>query len=491
MSAEDVIDLTIERLAAAFPNMRATYGSIDGQWLLTVVRSVGPERMSVLDDRQIHLGATGSYLQTLRSGEAVGQNPIVVPISAETRAQLDVPVTSPEGLVGLLSLDSDKLHDWSAAEIATLRDVAEYLSIALADTRIVERLREEEARYRRLVEEIPLVTYIDLRDEWSSAVYVSPQIEQLLGYSVEEWLTDPQLFAKILHPDDRERVLSELAERRERFSAEYRLVAKDGRVVWVHDEAKEDRAPDGVATLRGFILDVTLQKELEERLRNLDKLDAVGRLAGGVAHQFNNLNTVVSGYAELLEYELGADSPLKSYASAIGDSARKSAAMIAQLVAFSRRGGASRAPIDLGDVVLSIDGLVRGVAGDGIELVLALGSEPLVVEADGGQLEAALLTLVENACEAMPTGGTLRISTARAEDRAVLSVSDTGSGMDDETRRLAFEPFFTTKEIGRGTGLGLASVYGTVDRYGGRIDVQSEPGRGTTFRVSLPLVGQL
>jgi PAS domain S-box-containing protein len=501
MSAVDVIDLTVERLAAAFPGLRARYCSIDPQGLLTVERSVGPERMTVLDDRRVDLSSTPGYLRILRAGGTVVLDDIVqdpsaaqVPelASSETQAQLDVPVMSPDGLVGVICLDSDEPRRWSACEISALGDVAEYLSIALADTRVVERLREGEAQYRRLVEEIPLVTYVVRRDEWSSTVYVSPQIEQLLGYSVDEWLSDRQLFAKVLHPDDRERVLDELGERRERFCAEYRLIAEDGRVVWVYDEAREEKSPPGgVPTLRGFMLDVTLRKELEDRLYNLQKLEAVGRLAGGVAHQFNNLNAVVSGYAELLEYELGADSPLKTYASAIGDSAKKSAVMIEQLLAFSRRSAQSRARVDLGEAVVSIDALLRGVAADGIEVVIGLCPDPLPVEVDVGQLEEALLRLVENACEAMPTGGTLTISTAREGDDAVLRVSDTGSGMDDETRRRAFEPFFTTKEVGQGTGLGLASVYGTVERSGGRIDVESEPGRGTTIRVSLPLAGQL
>src|SRR5206468_4730261 len=136
-------------------------------------------------------------------------------------------------------------HAWSAHEVGSLSELADYLSIALADATATERLREAEASYRRLVEEIPIVTYIDRQDEWSSAIFRSPQVVPLLGYAVEEWLEDPQLFAKILHPDDRQRVLEEIRDDAEIFRSEYRLIARDGRVVWVHDEARQERDASG------------------------------------------------------------------------------------------------------------------------------------------------------------------------------------------------------------------------------------------------------
>ena len=353
-----------------------------------------------------------------------------------------------------------------------------------------ERTRRLPAKYRRLVEEIPIVTYIDRQDEWSSAIYRSPQVVPLLGYSIEEWLEDRELFAKILHADDRERVLEEIRDDAESFRSEYRLIARDGRVVWVHDEARQERDESGVlGPAHGYLLDITERKELEERLRRAQTLEAVGRLAGGIAHEFNNLNAVVAGHAELLAQEVGPASPLRPQLEEIRTAAARSARLIEQLLSFSRRGELAPAPNDLNELVSGIDALVRGAVGRDVEVSFELAPEPPLVFVDAAHIQSALLELANNASDAMPDGGRLKIATAAAGGEATLTVSDTGIGMDDATRQRAFDPFFTTKQVGRGTGLGLASVHGVVELSSGRIDVASAPDAGTSFLITLPVHG--
>jgi len=493
-SVDELISLAVDRLAAGFAPGRASYATIDTSGLLRIVRSTSPDERYTLE---ADLTALPGRLASLRAGGAlvvddVAADPeidlLVQSITDEAKAVLWVPLRQSEELVGLLCLDLTEPHAWSAHEVAAVSDLAEFLSIALADASASERLREAEAEYRRLVEEIPIVTYVDRQDEWSSAIFRSPQVVPLLGYTIEEWLEDRELFAKILHPDDRERVLQEIRDDAEHWRSEYRLIAKDGRVVWVQDEAHQRRNADGeLEPARGYLLDITGRKELEERLRQAHRLEGVGRLAGGIAHEFNNLNAVVAGHAELLAQEVGSDSPLYPQLEEIRTAAARSAKLIEQLLTFSRRGVLAPARHDLNDLVSSVDALLRGAAGRDVEALFELAPEPLVVLVDAAQMQSALLELADNAYESMPDGGRLRIQTAAADGDAILTVSDTGVGMEDETRRHVFDPFFTTKGIGRGTGLGLASVHGTIERSGGRIEVDSAPGAGTTFRIWLPL----
>src|SRR5262245_2688837 len=256
------------------------------------------------------------------------------------------------------------------------------------------------------------------------------------------------------------------------------------------------------AVLTGFVRDITERRLLEEQLRQSQKLEAIGRLAGGVAHDFNNILMSIMGAAELLVMQLGRDDPAVDEAHEIKESVNRGAGLTRQLLAFSRRQATRSERFELGAVVRGMDTMLRRLMGPEIDLMIASPEEPVHVVADSGQIQQVVLNLVVNARDAMPGGGriTLKVEEIDLDEIAAsalvdaqpgryarLSVIDTGTGIDDKTRARLFEPFFTTKEQGKGTGLGLSIVYGIVKQSRGYITLTSELGRGTTFLIYLPL----
>ena len=248
--------------------------------------------------------------------------------------------------------------------------------------------------------------------------------------------------------------------------------------------------------------DITDRKKLGEQLRQSQKMEALGTMAGGIAHDFNNILTVIMGFGSILGMQLGDDHPLKHYVTDILSASERAANLTKSLLSFSRKQIIEPGPERLNDIVKKIDKFLLRIVGEDIEFKTILDPQDLVVNADSGQIEQVLMNLVANAHDAMPDGGVLLIKTERVEvqeslpgfllepgDYAVLSVSDTGTGIDEATRQRIFEPFFTTKEAGRGTGLGLSIVYGIIQQHNGEINVYSEPGRGTTFKIYLKLIG--
>ncbi|HEX8947548.1 MAG TPA: ATP-binding protein [Dissulfurispiraceae bacterium] len=252
-----------------------------------------------------------------------------------------------------------------------------------------------------------------------------------------------------------------------------------------------------------FVRDITAHKKLEEHIRHSQKMEAVGTLTGGIAHDFNNLLTAMLGYGDLLRNEIDPGGRAASYLQGILFAAEKASRLTRALLAFSRKQTFVPKPVALNTVVEEMQKLMSKLTGEEIELKVELSKEDLVVMADAGQLEQVLLNLAANARDAMPTGGRLAIGTKSFElgsefitrhgygeqgRYAVISVSDTGTGMDEQTRRRVFEPFFTTKDAGKGTGLGLAIAYGIIKQHRGYINVASEPGKGAAFNVYLPLM---
>ena len=425
-------------------------------------------------------------------------------LSLGRRGFWSAPIVSSLGeLLGTFALVHAEPRAASQADLDLMGDVAHLAGIAIERAHDEERRRAAEAKYRTLVERLPIGTYVNSFGTSLSPLYVSPQLEKMIGYSLEEW-NEPGFLAKLIHPDDRARVLEQVArthELAEPFSAEYRLTASDGHVVWVHDETVPVFGEDGERLfLQGFMLDVSDRKQLEEQLRHAHKLEAVGRLAGGVAHDFNNLLTAISGYTEFLLARLDEDDPRREDAVEIRRAADRATALTRQLLAFSRRQVLTPQALDLGEAVRGLDGLLGRLLGEHIALSTVTPEEETTIVADASQVEQVLLNLALNARDAMPDGGALTIAVSHIQighgseqhptlppgTYVSLAVSDTGTGIDAATRGHLFEPFFTTKEMGKGTGLGLATVYGIVLQSGGDVTVETAPGRGSTFTVLLP-----
>jgi nitrogen-specific signal transduction histidine kinase/CheY-like chemotaxis protein len=269
-------------------------------------------------------------------------------------------------------------------------------------------------------------------------------------------------------------------------------------VVWVHDLVTVEVVQGRPQRLRGILVDITARKQLEAQLQQAQKMEAIGRLAGGLAHDFNNLLTVINGHAELLLAAHPPSTSLHDSAAAIAEAGQRAAWLTEQLLAFSRQTVTAPQVLDLNEVIRQTERLLRRLIGEAIELSLDL-QEPLpAVRLDPGRVSQVLINLAINARDAMPRGGSLTIATRtvqRASPRepdlspaswVVLTVRDTGHGMPPEVKARIFEPFFTTKPAGSGTGLGLAVVYGIVQQAGGWIDVESEPGQGACFHLHFP-----
>ncbi len=328
-------------------------------------------------------------------------------------------------------------------------------------------------------------------------------LQDMLGYSAEE--LSQMHDAELTHPDDvdedvgqRQRLLrGEL----DSYRLEKRYLRRDGEVLWADVRVLLARDADG-RTGFGVAMteDITARKQLENQLRHSQKMEAVGSLAGGVAHDFNNVLLAIGGYCELLLRELDDDDVRRSSVAEIQKAAGRAAALTRQLLAFSRKQVLQPQLVDLNEVVAGLEPMLRRLIRGDIALLVEAGTWPLTVLADPGQLDQVVLNLTLNVRDAMPEGGELSISAgvailephaaeaigARPGRHCYVSVSDTGVGMDAETQSRVFEPFFTTKPSGEGTGLGLSTVYGIVAQSGGAVSVESAPGCGSVFTVYLP-----
>ncbi|HXH07400.1 MAG TPA: PAS domain S-box protein [Vicinamibacterales bacterium] len=369
--------------------------------------------------------------------------------------------------------------------------------------RTEERLRHSEAEYRGLVERSPLGVYRSTPD--GRLLAANPALVAMLGYdSVDEVLRLRMGTDVYADRGERERLRTQAAEGEE-STAETQWKRRDGSLITVRLHVRTVHDPRGaVAYYEGLVEDITEQRRLEQQFMQAQKMEAVGRLAGGVAHDFNNLLTAIAGYTDLLLDELAPGDPKREDLKEIRAAAHRATGLTRQLLAFSRRQVLQTRALDTNYVVRAVEGMLKRLIGEDITLKITLSPTPTIVKADAGQLEQVILNLAVNARDAMPDGGCLAIETAHVEldeaaarlrgggmtpgRYALLVVSDTGVGMDADTLSHIFEPFFTTKGPGKGTGLGLATVYGIVKQSGGWIWVDSAPGRGTTFEIYLPSI---
>jgi two-component system cell cycle sensor histidine kinase/response regulator CckA len=424
------------------------------------------------------------------------------------RACWSTPIATQDGtILGTFAVYYREPRSPDAQHLQIIAHATHLAGIAIDHDRAKIQLRAAEDRYRTLVERLPAITYIAELGADGPWHYVSPQIESILGFSPAEWLADPTSWINRVHKDDREMALA--AERRfqetqELFQAEYRMFARDGRVLWFRDEAVTLHQMDGrPLMMQGVLYDITEHKRLEDQLRHSQKMEAVGQLAGGVAHDFNNLLMLIQAHNERLRSRFAPDEPAHQDSLEIEGAVTRAASLIQQLLAFGRKQVLQTKVLDLNSVVTEVAKMLGRLITNHIELRVLLAPELGRVKADPGQIEQIILNLAVNARDAMPQGGQLLLETRNvkidetyARNRngvppgkyIMLSVTDTGIGMDGETQTHMFEPFFTTKEPGKGTGLGLATVYGVVKQMDGAIWVRSEPENGTTFEIYLPRI---
>ena len=367
-------------------------------------------------------------------------------------------------------------------------------------------LRENERRHRLLVESVGAIPWESTVD--GRILYIGPQAERLLGYPMGRWYEEG-FWRRTVHPDDVDRVLAILAgalERGQRAESRYRFRHLDGTWRWFLDIAVPGASESGERVMRGFLVDVTQAIEAEERqklaederrrleqqLQHTQKLEAIGTLAGGIAHDFNNILTAVNGNAHLLQPHVdGADG--ERYLAGILGAARRAQELVRQILAFSRRQEPRTRAMQIEDVVEEAASLLRATIPTTIRLDCRIAPNLPAVLADPGQIHQVVMNLGTNAFHAMhPKGGVLGIAVSEVLEKGsrwiAIDVSDSGTGMSPEVRARIFEPFFTTKPVGQGTGLGLSVVHGIVQAHQGSLTVDSEPGRGSRFRVLLPAI---
>jgi two-component system cell cycle sensor histidine kinase/response regulator CckA len=451
----------------------------------------------------------------LRSGEPLLCNPEVFDrlvkrgevelIGASSLDWLGVPLKAGNSTFGVLVVQSYSGNvRFGEKDREILQFVSQQLASAIEYKRNEEALRRSEARYRSLVQSAVYGIY---RSSLEGRFFdVNPAVIAMLGYdSAEEVVALDPSSDVFLDPSEQARVMSEFQRGARLDNVEVRWKRKDGSAITVRLSGRVVNSPEETAEVVEIIAeDITERRVLENQFRQAQKMEAVGRLAGGVAHDFNNLLMVISGYTEVLLEHTRKSNPLYPKIEAIHQATDRATTLTRQLLAFSRKQLLELKVVDLNIIVEDMERLLRPLIGENIELHTQLAPDLGHARADAGQIEQVIMNLVVNSKDAMPNGGKITIQSANARlnpndlrreysyiqpgDYVVLSVSDTGHGMDKETQLRIFEPFFTTKEKGKGTGLGLSTVYGIIKQSGGYVLVESEPQKGTTFRIYLPRV---
>ncbi len=434
----------------------------------------------------------------------------------DLRSFLVLPLRRGGRLAGEMCLYSAEPNFFNAEEIELATEIAESICFALES---LERKRQQqavEAELRVNRERLELV--LDATEEaywdWdleSGAIQQSPRYDTMLGYRPFELKREFRTWLSMVHPEDAGPIERELADFRtsgkSALSMEFRMRGKSGEYIWISGRGKiVDRDAAGKPRrMVGTLTDVTDRKKLEEQFRQAQKLESVGRLAGGIAHDFNNLLTVINGYSGLLVARTAEKDPKRRQLQEIRKAGERAAELTRQLLTFSRKQVTQPRLLKLNESVSDSAEMLHRLVPETVEFRTLLDAEPDEVITDPSQVHQILMNLVVNASDAMPDGGSLTIRTANVHVHAnevvqdsdvtsgpyvLLSVTDTGTGMDDETLRHIFEPFFTTKDVGKGTGLGLSTVYGIARQCGGFVRVESALGKGTTFKVHFPLAAE-
>ncbi len=423
---------------------------------------------------------------------------------------LMVPLVSQDRVIGILNVQSAHEPSYTREDLKLAEKVGAQIAGAIASSQIfakhqqvLKAYQESEEKYRLLVQNSSEAIFI----AQDGVIKFSNLLTQrMLGYSAEELATLP--FTTHIHRDDREKVVERHRKRMQGMKVpktySFKIKNRQGKELWAEINAVLIEWNGKPATLN-FVRDITEQKKLEAQFLQAQKMEAVGQLAGGIAHDFNNLLTIINTHSELALMELKEWDPLKEKFEAIHRAGGKAADLTRKLLAFSRHQVGEMKVIDLNRIVGDLEKMLQRIIGEDIQLRTALLRDLGHIKADPGQIEHTILNLVVNAKDAIPSGGTIEIQTANLQadeetsnlppgmkrgNYVVLSVRDTGVGMNPEVQERIFEPFFTTKEKGKGTGLGLSTVYGIIKQSGGDIWVSSEPGKGTIFEIYFPQVDE-
>ncbi|MCH7780920.1 MAG: PAS domain S-box protein [Acidobacteria bacterium] len=425
------------------------------------------------------------------------RDPLLAELGAES--YLGIPLRDPSGeVIGHLAVIDDKPMSEDLRDRAVLRIFASRVGSELARRRADKKREESEIRYKALVEQLPAVTYAASLDPEAPTLYVSPQIETVLGFTVDEFYASPSRWRRQLHPDDRDAVLEKLSRALEGdtpFRTEYRIYRKDGSLAWARDEAVVVRGSDGSPLfLQGIMLDVTVEKRLTEELLNARKLESVGMLAGGIAHDFNNSLMGILGNLSIAKSRVGKKHAAYGRLREAEKAALRAKGLTRQLLTFSKGGAPVRR-------TTSIEGVIRDtvqfvLSGSNVrgQVIVEPGLWP--AEVDAGQISQVIENLVLNAVQAMPDGGLVQVEADNVDVPAGsglpvcqgcfvrIRVSDEGIGIPPEAVDRIFDPYFTTKE--HGSGLGLATSYAIVQKHEGHLAVRSRQGGGTEFTLHLP-----
>lgn len=436
--------------------------------------------------------------------ELIGKSIFVFsPPDAQPRIAENLRTRSPDA--GFVSQGRRKDGSWFPIEVSARNVTYHGKEMRAVNVRNISerelaegKAQRSEASFRAMMDLAPFGVAVS---RGANMIYVNKAFGAMLGYETFELLGKSHL--DVLPPDEKRRVGERIkanAEKQDEVSrADVRLVRKDGSIINTHVTGFHIHF-DGAGASMAVFENVGEKRRLEEQLRQSQKMEAVGRLAGGVAHDFNNLLTAILGHAELLQQSLPAGSVPRRQAEQIHKAASRGSTLTGQLLAFSRKQVMQPRVIDLNTVVSGMAAMLHRLIGEDVELQEYLHPSLWRVKADPGQIEQVLMNLMVNARDAMPGGGRVIVHTRNvtlddesplglpAGRYALLEVSDSGHGMSAETRARVFEPFFTTKQRGKGTGLGLATVYGIVTQSGGMVTVESEPDAGASFRVLLPAV---
>ena len=410
------------------------------------------------------------------------------------------PLVVGEHVVGVMALFAR--HALSEAVTMALASVADHIALGIERHRSADALRTSEERTRFALGAAGVGIW-DM-DFTTGVLRWSEILEAQYGLQPGAFAGTQEAFIERVHPDDRQSVVDTMKSYQsgESFSLPHRALWPDGTVRWLSGIGRVlvGRNNEPVRAV-GISLDVTARHSLEERYHQAQKMEAIGRLAGGVAHDFNNLLTVILGYCELLVDDIAADDPRRGDIAEIHSAGKRAETLTRQLLAFSRKQIIEPTLLDLSVLVAGMEAMLGRLIGEDVTVAMRLQPAVAPVKADRGQVEQIVMNLAVNARDAMPNGGTLVIETADIEldehyaimhvdvkpgAYVVLTVADTGTGMSPEVQSRLFEPFFTTKEAGKGTGLGLATVHGIVARAGGTVGVYSEVGKGTSFKVYFP-----